>query len=160
MRSVVPNGALRATSRAALGLILAGGVAGAALAADFVVVASTDPAVKPGVEFSGGERIALGAGQTARLMSASGAITTVRGGPQGAVAPRPGAATDPSRLAQLKILVDPPPTSRTFGARRSGVCPDPAHLTTLDHILAAQKAGCANQARTALQALVSAEPTP
>jgi len=143
---------------AILGVILAAGVGGAALAADYVVVASTDPALKPGMELSGGQRLSLGAGQTARLMNASGAITLLRGGPQGAVAPRPGAATDPSRLAQLRILVDPPPTARTFGARRSGVCPDPANLRTLDHILSAQQAGCANQARTALEALVASDP--
>jgi hypothetical protein len=143
-----------------LGAVLAAGLAGSATAADFVVVASTDPAIKPGLELSGGERVALGAGQTARLMNASGAIILLRGGPQGALAPRPGAATDPSRLAQLRILVDPPPASRTFGARRSGICPDPANLTTLDHILTAQQAGCANQARTALQALVASESTP
>ncbi|MDZ4374252.1 MAG: hypothetical protein U1C74_22905 [Phenylobacterium sp.] len=142
-----------------LGVMLAA-AAGAAAAADFVVVASTDPALKPGVELSGGDRITLGVGQTARIMNAGGAITTLRGGPQGATVPRPGATTDPSRLAQLRILVDPPPTARTFGARRSGVCPDPANLKTLDHILAAQQAGCANQARTALQALVDAPATP
>lgn len=140
-----------------LGLAMAVGLCGtAAAAADFVVVSSTDPALRRGTEVSAGERLALAAGQTARLMSASGDLVTLRGAPGGVAAPRPGAPGDAARLAQLKVLVDPPPVGRTFGARRSGVCPDPAVLTTLDQILAVQSGGCANQAREALDAYLAA----
>lgn len=137
-----------------LGFMLATGLAGVAHAADFVVVKSTDPALKPGLELSGGQKVALGAGQTLTLMSASGSVSVLRGGPNGVMAPRAGAA-DPERLAALKILVDPPPAGRTFGARRAGVCPDPETLKTLDDILAVQSSGCTAQARAALDALVS-----
>jgi len=138
-----------------LGFMLATGLAGAAHAGDFVVVKSTDPAFRPGLELSGGQKLALGAGQSLTLMSASGSVSVLKGGAAGATAPRAGAAGDPQRLAALKVLVDPPPAGRTFGARRSGVCPDPSTLTTLDDILAVQSNGCSTQARAALDALVS-----
>ena len=136
---------------AILGFILALGVAGGAQAGDYVVVSSTDPAIRPGQELTGGQRIALGAGQTLRFMDASGNVVTLRGAAGGAVAPRAGAPVDPTRMAQLKVLIDPPPSTRTFGARRSGVCPDPATLTTLDQSLSVQSGGCAPQARLALE---------
>jgi hypothetical protein len=136
---------------AVLGFILALSAAGAAQAADYVVVSSSDPAIRPGQELTGGQRVALGAGQTLRFMDASGNIATLRGAAGGAVAPKAGAAVDPTRMAQLKVLIDPPPSTRTFGARRSGVCPDPAILTTLDQILEVQSGGCAPQARIALE---------
>jgi hypothetical protein len=143
-----------------LGFMLAAGVAGAAQAADFVVVKSTDPVVRPGLELDAGQRIALGAGQTVTLMSASGSVSTLRGAAGGAVTPRAGAQADDGRLAALKVLVDPPPTGRTFGARRSGVCPDPSTLTTLDDILSVQSNGCAAQARLALEAYVDQQARP
>jgi hypothetical protein len=139
---------------AILAFILAA-AAGAAQAGDYVIVASTDPALKPGAELNGGQRLALGAGQTLRLMNTSGEITTLRGGASGAVLPRPGAPGDPTRMAQLRVLIDPPPVSRTFGGRRSGVCPDPSTLTSLDQILAVQSGGCAPQAKAALEAYVA-----
>lgn len=138
-----------------LGFMLAAGVAGAAQAGDFVVVKSTDPAVKPGSELNAGQRVALGAGQSLTIMSASGAVSMLRGGANGAVAPRAAGQADDARLAALKVLVDPAPTGRTFGARRSGVCPDPSTLNTLDEILEVQSGGCSAQARTALDLLVS-----
>ena len=143
-----------------LGFMLAVGVAGAAQAADYVVVKSTDPAIKPGLELSGGERVALATGQTATLMSASGSVTTLRGAAGGAVAPKAGGQGDTARLAALKVLVAPAPTGSTFGARRSGVCPDPSTLTTLDEILSVQSGGCAAQARTALDAYVAQQAKP
>lgn len=136
---------------AVLGFLFAMGVAGAAQAGDYVVVNSSDPAIRPGLELSAGQRLTLGAGQTLRIMDASGNVSSLRGAAAGAVVPRPGAPSDPTRMAQLKVLIDPPPASRTFGARRSGVCPDPATLTTLDQILSVQSGGCATQARVALE---------
>ena len=146
--------------RTILAFMLAAGVAGAAHAADFVVVKSTDPAVKPGLELDAGQRIALAAGQTLTLMSASGSVSTLRGAADGAMTPRAGGPADDARMAALKVLVDPSPTGRTFGARRSGVCPDPSTLTTLDDILSVQSDGCAAQARLALQAYVDEQARP
>jgi len=143
-----------------LGFMLATGLAGAAQAADYVVVKSTDPAVRPGVELNAGQRIALGAGQTLTLMSAAGSVSTLRGAAGGAVAPRAGAQPDNARMAALKTLVDPPPTGRTFGARRSGVCPDPSTLKTLDEILSVQSNGCAVQARVALETYIAEQAKP
>ena len=40
---------------AILGIILAAGLASAAAAADYVVVSSTNPALRPGLEVAGGE---------------------------------------------------------------------------------------------------------
>lgn len=142
--------------RAILGLILAGGVAGAAQAGDYVVVGSTDPAFRPGTELDAGQRVALGAGQTLRLINATGEVITLRGAASGATTPPRGAPADATRMAQLKVLIDPPPASRTFGGRRAGVCPDPSELTTLDQILAVQSGGCATQARAALDAYLAA----
>lgn len=142
---------------AMLGLLFAVGLAGAAQAADYVVVKSSDPAVKPGLELNAGERVPLAAGQTAMLMSASGSVNTLRGAAGGVTAPRAGGRADPARMTALKALVAPAPTGSTFGARRSGVCPDPASLTTLDQILSVQSGGCAAQARIALDAYVAAQ---
>ncbi|MBX3484056.1 hypothetical protein [Phenylobacterium sp.] len=134
--------------RAILGVLLALGVAGAAGAAEYVVVASTDPAVKVGASVDAGQRLALGAGQTVRLMSASGEVSTLKGGASGATVPK-AAASDPVRVQALAALVSPPPTGRVFGGRRGGVCPDPADLKSFDAILAAQAGGCASAAREA-----------
>jgi len=143
-----------------LGFMLAVGLAGVAQAADFVVVKSTDPAVRPGLELNAGQRVALGAGETLTLMSAGGSVSTLRGAAGGAVTPRAGGQVDNARMAALKTLVDPPPVGRTFGARRSGVCPDPTTLTTLDEILSVQSNGCTAQARTALEAYVAQQAKP
>lgn len=140
-----------------LGGVVAGALlccAGAAAAADYVVVASTDPTLKPGLELDAGQRLALAAGKTATVMSASGEVTTLRGGPSGAATPaRKGG--DPARLAALKVLVSPAEGGRTFGGRRGGVCPDAAGLATLDDILQVQASGCTAEARRALDALVA-----
>ena len=139
-----------------LGILLALGAAGAASAGDYVIVASTNPALKPGTEVDGGQRLSLEPGETLRLMNATGEVSTLRGSAAGVVAPKPGAPIDATRMAQLRVLIDPPPQGRTFGGRRSGVCPDPATLTSLDQILAVQSGGCAPQAREALTAYLAA----
>lgn len=139
-----------------LGLALAGAISGAARAADYVIVSSTDPALKPGLELDAGQHLALAAGKTATLMAAAGDVTTLHGGPSGAVAPaRKGG--DPSRLAALKVLVAPPTAGTTFGGRRGGVCPEAASLTSLDEILDVQAGGCTAEARQAFNALVARE---
>ena len=145
-----------------LGVILAGvAAAGAAQAADYVVVKSTDPAIKAGLALNGGQRVNLAAGQTLTLIAAGGDVTTLKGGASGAMAPaRKTAQADAGKLEALRVLIDPPPTGRTFGGRRGGVCPDPATLRTLDDILAVQQADCAPAARAALQALAETAPKP
>jgi len=130
--------------------------AGAAHAADYVVVKSTDPSIKAGATLNGGQRVSLAAGQTLTLIAAAGDVTMLKGGPSGAVAPaRRTAQADAGKLESLRTLIDPPPAGRTFGGRRGGVCPDPSTLKTLDDILAAQQATCADAARQALNALAA-----
>ena len=136
-----------------IGVALALAAAGAARAADYVVVKSTDPGIKAGLTLDGGQRVNLGPGQTLTLIAAAGDVTTLRGSASGAVAPaRRTPAADAGKIAALRVLIDPPPTGRTFGGRRGGVCPDPNSLKTLDAILAVQDAGCAAAARVALDA--------
>lgn len=66
------------------------------------------------------------------------------------------ASVDGARLEALRALVAPPPSGRTFGARRSGVYPTPDTLLKLDDILQVAKApGCDAVAREALDIYVS-----
>lgn len=142
---------------AILGVTLAiAAAAGAAQAADYVVVKSTDPGIKAGLTLNGGQRVDLGAGQTLTLIAAAGDVTLLKGAAKGAVAPaRRTAQADANRIESLRVLIDPPPAGRTFGGRRGGVCPDPASLKTLDDILSVQQAGCAAAARVALDTLAA-----
>ena len=140
--------------RIILGITMAiAAASGAARAADYVVVKSTDPGIKAGLTLNGGQKVNLAAGQTLILIAAAGDVTTLKGGAAGAVAPvRRTAQADAGRIAALHVLIDPPPAGRTFGGRRGGVCPDPETLKTLDDILAVQRADCAPAARAALEA--------
>ncbi|WP_293676460.1 hypothetical protein [uncultured Phenylobacterium sp.] len=135
-----------------IGVALAIAAAGTARAADYVVVKSTDPAIKAGLTLSAGQRVNLAPGQTLTLIAAAGDVTTLKGGAAGAVAPVRRSQGDSARLEALRVLIDPPPTGRTFGGRRGGVCPDPTTLKTLDDILAVQRGDCARAARAALEA--------
>ena len=142
---------------AILGVTLAiAAVAGAARAADYVVVKSTAPDIKAGLTLNGGQRIDLGAGQSLTLIAAAGDVTMLKGSASGAVIPaRRTAAADTGKLEALRVLIDPPPAGRTFGGKRGGVCPDPSHLKTVDEILSVQQAGCATAARAALDMLAA-----
>jgi len=143
---------------ALLGVLLAAAFAGAASASDYIVVASTDPAVKRGQPVDAGARLAVAAGKTLTLMRASGEVTTLTAGPAGVVAPGVRmASADGGRLETLKALLEPPPPGRTFGARRGGaICPPAASLTSLDAILkAADTGGCKSVAREALDAYIA-----
>ena len=141
--------------RAILGVTLAiTAGAGAARAADYVVVRSTDPGIRAGLTLNGGQRIDLGSGQTLTLIAAAGDVTLLKGSATGAVAPaRRTAQADAGKLESLRVLIDPPPSGRTFGGRRGGVCPDPANLKTVDDIISVQQSGCASSARAALETL-------
>ena len=125
---------------------------GAAMASDYIVVGSTDPAIKRGQAFDAGARVQLGAGKTLTLMRASGEVTTLKGAASGVVVPANRlASADTARFETLRALVEPPPQGRTFGARRGGICPAVETLTTLDDILrTAEASGCKTVARQAL----------
>ncbi len=126
---------------------------GAAMASDYIVVGSTDPAIKRGQAFDAGARVQLGAGKTITLMRASGEVTTLKGAASGVVVPANRlASADTARFETLRALVEPPPQGRTFGARRGGICPAVETLTTLDDILrTAEASGCKTVARQALE---------
>lgn len=126
---------------------------GAAMASDYIVVGSTDPAIKRGQAFDAGARVQLGVGKTITLMRASGEVTTLKGAASGVLVPANRlAAADTARFETLRALVEPPPQGRTFGARRGGICPAVETLTTLDDILrTAEASGCKTVARQALE---------
>jgi hypothetical protein len=135
-----------------IGLAVSLTCGGAAMASDYIVVGSTDPAIKRGQAFDAGARVALGAGKTLTLMRASGEVTTLRGTANGATVPNGKlASADSARFETLRALVEPPPAGRTFGARRGGICPAVETLTTLDDIIrTAESSGCKTVARQAL----------
>lgn len=140
-----------------IGLAVSFACGTAAVASDYIVVGSTDPAIKRGQAFDAGARVSLGAGKTLTLMRASGEVTTVRGAPAGIVIPSARlAAADSARFETLRALVEPPPQGRTFGARRGGICPALETLTTLDDIIrTAESSGCKTVARQALDAYLA-----
>ena len=140
-----------------IGVALSVAFGGAALASDYIVVNSSDPAIKRGQAFDAGAKVALGAGKTLTVMRASGEVTTLRGGAAGATIPGARVASaDAARFETLRALVEPPPQGRTFGARRGGICPAMESLTTLDDIVrTAESSGCKTVARQALEAYVA-----
>ncbi|MEW5686348.1 MAG: hypothetical protein AB1942_15640 [Pseudomonadota bacterium] len=145
-----------------IGVAISLAVSGTAAASDYIAVSSTDPAIKRGQAFDAGARVALGAGKTLTLMRASGEVVTVRGAAAGATIPGGKlAAADAARFETLKALVEPPPTGRTFGARRGGICPAVETLTSLDDIVrVAETSGCKTVARQALDAYLAKEGAP
>jgi hypothetical protein len=140
-----------------IGLALSVAFGGAAMASDYIVVSSSDPAIKRGQAFDAGAKVALGAGKTLTVMRASGEVTTLRGGAAGTTIPGARvAAADAARFETLRALVEPPPQGRTFGARRGGICPATESLTTLDDIVrTAESSGCKTVARQALDAYLA-----
>ena len=147
-----------------LGVALSVAFGGVARASAYIVVNSSDPAIKRGQAYDAGARLALGAGQTVTLMRASGEVTTLRGAAGGVALPGARlASADAARFETLRALVQPPPEGRTFGARRGGICPALESLTTLDDIVrVAETSGCKTVARQALEAYLAntSEPAP
>lgn len=144
------------------GLALAA-FAGGAAARDYVVVSSTDPAVVRGQSYAAGARLALPAGKTATLMHATGDLVRIKGAAGGVVLPRRAASQgDADRLAILKVIVAPPERQAAGGLAmrktRSGVCPSPDSVRTLDAIAQVYQAGCASAAAEALEAWIAAQP--
>ncbi|WP_337189100.1 hypothetical protein [Phenylobacterium sp.] len=148
--------------RLLLGAVLSAACGTAAVAADYIVVNSTDPAIKRGQAFDAGARVPLGVGKTITVMRPSGEVTTLRGASSGATLPAARvAAADAARFETLRALVEPPPVGRTFGARRGGICPAIESLTTLDDIVrTAESSGCKTVARQALDAYLEKSDTP
>lgn len=137
--------------------------AGSAWAGDYIVVASSDPAIARGSEYDGGTRIPLAPGQTVTLMHASGDTLRLKGLAGGVTLPRRMAsASEAERLAVLRLIVAPPkprPASALYAAQtRGGLCPDVASVTTLDAIVQVQGGGCPSEAAQALAAWLEAHP--
>jgi len=132
--------------------------AGAAVARDYIVVASTDPAIVRGQALDAGAKVDLGPGRTLTLMHASGDVVRVKGAKGGVVLPaRKASQAEAERLAILKVMVTPT-TRPTVGSTktRSGICPNPESLGSLDAIAQVQKAGCGTVAGEALEAWLQA----
>jgi hypothetical protein len=130
----------------------------AAVAADYVVVRSTDPALQRGQAFDAGVRVPLAAGATVTLMHASGDIVTLRAAADGVSLPRRTAsAPDADRMAVLKfILARAPKDADSRGLRtRGAICPAAETITTLDAVAQVYQSGCADQAADALNALLA-----
>ncbi|MDZ4374412.1 MAG: hypothetical protein U1C74_23720 [Phenylobacterium sp.] len=137
--------------------------AGAAAARDYVVVASTAPAITRGQGFEAGARVSLAAGQSLTLMHASGDVVRIKGAAGGVLLPRRAANQgEADRLAILKVIVAPAANERVGGMRlsrtRSGICPEPATVRTLDAIVQTHQAGCRRQAAQALDTWIAAQP--
>lgn len=141
------------------GLALALALGASAAAHDYIVVASSDPAVAPGQGFDAGARVPLAAGRTATLMYASGDLVALKGAAGGVVLPaRRANSAEAQRLDVLRMMVGPAPTGQAVTARHRGVCPALEALTTLDDIAQVYQAGCAELGRTALAAWIEAHP--
>jgi hypothetical protein len=154
---------LRARVVSSLGGLLLAALATAAAARDYVVVASTDPGVVRGQSFQAGEKVALPPGRTVTLMHASGDLVRLQGAAGGVVLPRRVASQgDADRLAILKVIVAPAERTTAGGLRlsrtRSGICPAPESVVTLDAIVQVYQAGCQTVAGEALDAWVAAHP--
>ncbi|MDZ4374932.1 MAG: hypothetical protein U1C74_26430 [Phenylobacterium sp.] len=147
--------------RLLLAVVLSAACGTAAVASDYIVVNSTDPAIKRGQAFDAGARVPVGVGKSITVMRPSGEVTTIRGGAGGATLPATRiASADAARFETLRALVEPPPVGRTFGARRGGICPALESLTTLDDIVrTAESSGCKTVARKALDAYLAQSAT-
>lgn len=144
------------------GLALAA-LATAAAARDYIVVSSTDPVVVRGQSYDAGARLALAAGKTVTLMHASGDLVRLKGAAGGIVLPKRAASQgEADRLAILKVIVAPPERqaagSVAMRKTRSGICPTPDRVNSLDAIVQVHAAGCAAVAAEALEAWFVAHP--
>lgn len=137
-----------------LGLLLAAGLAGAAEAADFVVVSSTDPAIPRGREFASGAALQIVPGRSVVLIDPAGNVKRLTGGTAAIALPRRQLASiDEQRMGVLKLLVAPPRVRRAVPALDK-VCPA-ADMTTFDGIVTvAQVDGCLSRARDAFEVYV------
>lgn len=144
-----------------LGLALSA-LAGAAAARDYIVVASTDPAIPRGASYDAGARALLAPGRTLTLMHASGDMVRLKGAPGGVAVPtRKAGQAEAERLAVLRTIVAPPERTKAglYAARaRAGVCPEAADITTLDAIVQVHQGGCTDEAAQALESWMASHP--
>ena len=155
---------LRMLGRASLPAVIAALIAAAAAAHEYVVVASTEPAVTRGLGVDGGQKLAVAPGHAITLMHASGDLLTLKGAAGGVTAPkRQAQSADAARLEVLRTIVaaKPEDTREGLGSRRRtrGVCPAPESLTSLDAIAAVQ-GPCPEAAERALEAWIAAHAPP
>lgn len=136
-------------------------LAGAAAARDYVVVATSDPAYVRGQSLQSGARLNLAPGSSLTLMHASGDVVRIKGAAGGVVLPtRQANQAEADRLAILRVMVAPPVNEVVGGARvsrtRSGICPAPETVATLDAIVQVHEGGCKAVAAQAFEAWLSA----
>lgn len=153
----------RTLRAAVLPALLCSALAGAAAAHDYIVVASSEPAIARGLAVDGGQKLAVAPGHAITLMHASGALFMLRGAAGGVVAPKHKAVdVETARLEVFRTLVAAKPreVSEGLGARRTrgGVCPAADSLMSLDAIAQVQAAGCTAPAAQALEAWIAAHP--
>jgi hypothetical protein len=161
LRPMVASLLRRAALPALAGLLFAAGAA----AHEYVVVASSEPAVSRGLGVAAGQKLAVAPGHAITLMHASGDLLTLKGAAGGVTAPkRQAQSAEAARLEVLRTIVaaKPQDTREGLGARRRtrGVCPAPDNLTSLDAIAQVQEAGCEEVAGRALEAWIAAHPGP
>lgn len=144
-----------------LGIALAA-FAGAAAARDYIVVASSDPAIPRGASYDGGVKIPLAPGRTLTLMHASGDMIRLKGAAGGVAPPRRQTGqSEADRLAVLRVIVAPPERKLAgmYATRtRAGICPEAAAIQTLDAIVQVHQGGCTAEAAQALEAWVAVHP--
>lgn len=137
-----------------LGTAFAMALAGAAQAADFVVVSSTEPSVVRGQQLDSGAVLTIAPGRSVVLIDPAGQVTRLTGSARPVTLPRRQmASVDAERMQVLRLLVAPPRVRRaapTLGK----TCPD-ADLTRFEGIVAvAVVDGCLTTARAAFDAYV------
>ena len=132
--------------------------AATSVAADYVVVRSSAPAVAKGAQLAAGQRVDVGPGQVLTVVSAGGEVSVLRGAAGGVTLPALAAASQAASSAALVALVSRPAPRRSFGAMRGkDDCPAVESLTSVESILAAAKSeSCASIAQQALDRLAAA----
>lgn len=146
--------------RLVLALVLAP-LATNAVAADYVVVRSSDPTLLRGQAFDAGARLPLAAGSSATLMHASGDVVTLVGADGGISLPRRVAtAANADRLAIVKFILarKSGESHASMPRTRGGICPPLDSVTTLDAIAQVYQGGCAGEAAAALDAFLASAP--
>lgn len=148
--------------RAGLLALALSALAGAAAARDYIVVASTDPAIARGQAYDSGAKVALAPGRTLTLMHASGDLVRLKGLAGGVLLPRRAASqVDAERLALLKSMVSTDqgqPGAARPSRNRGGVCPASSNIVTLDAMVQVHQAGCPAEAAEALEAWLASHP--
>lgn len=129
---------------------------GVGMAADYIVVSSTDVTIARGQELVAGQRVPIKPGESVTILGASGDVLVLSGDKHGASVPkRGGDEAGIGRLAVLRIMVAGAPASRPVGFRTRAVCPEADRLVAVDDIVLARKAGCESQAAAALDAYLA-----